>query len=635
MKSRQCKLCGLEFIPTNSRQMYCNRDCTKICKMCGKEFHTTCSSGSPEYCSRTCSSRAMKFNEYTCSICGSKFHPNSSRQKYCKKELHKSCPICGKDYIYQCSPNVPQTCSNPRCKHKFAHERSVEYYENTTRKCKWCGNTFVPVNNTQNYCLGKHYNTCKVCGKEFEIDPRDGQDIRKICSDECMHIFRTSYAGNPFIRPDCREKIQATFLHKYEVPYPAQNKQVQEKMWRSYKEKTGYSHPSHNPDVRSKSARSSKKGSKFELRVATLLEEFNIKYIRHYMLTNEACSHEFDFYIPDYKILVDCDGIYFHSYMSDPDGKHVLDCYDEDRLLLVPSDHIFHVIVEGQEEKDVKYLVDIIKKIDYRVFDYEGSIFEWCRTIEFPYPSYDETRMKSDYQSLCKYENSSYNPYSRLGDSIIQNFHHSIYDSHVGRYPSPKEAWYDDKLLKKVILNRLIYKNDVDPFKILKGFNISKLCPRVSVFNPVLARYIVNKYVSEYSEVFDPFSGFSGRLLGVSSTGRKYIGQDLNSIAVEESNRIVDFLKLNNCEVYCKDILKSEGSYECIITCPPYRDKEVYAKEIVFKNCDEWIDIVLSRFKCKRYVFVVDSTEKYKDKIVEEIRHTSHFVKTTEFLLVI
>ena len=93
------------------------------------------------------------------------------------------------------------------------------------------------------------------------------------------------------------EKIQATFLNKYGVPYPAQNKQVQEKMWRSYKEKTGYSHPSHNPDVRSKSARSSKKDSKFELRVATLLEEFNIKYIRHYMLTNETCSHEFDFYI--------------------------------------------------------------------------------------------------------------------------------------------------------------------------------------------------------------------------------------------------------------------------------------------------------------------------------------------------
>ena len=61
-----------------------------------------------------------------------------------------------------------------------------------------------------------------------------------------------------------------------------------------------------------------------------------------------------------------------------------------------------------------------------------------------------------------------------------------------------REAWEDDTLLKKVISNRLIYKNNVDPSKVLTGFNISKICPRVSIFNPVLAKYIVSNYLSEF-----------------------------------------------------------------------------------------------------------------------------------------
>lgn len=634
---RNCQLCGDEFVTTSPRKLYCGKSIQKECKVCHKMFTTTCNLNSPDCCSRSCASLAAKLKTYICVNCGEEFHPESSRQRYCKKPIHKVCPICREDFTYPCSDVVPGTCGKKKCVESYAIQRSQDSPNRENRICAWpgCNTEFHPINNTQKYCSGKHYRICEVCGKKFEVDlSKNFQDIPRTCSLECSIELRFKN-GNPFQNPESREKARQTMLRKYGVDHPMKSSEILERFWSGYKERTGYDHPSHNPEARSQSFKTGRATSKFETRVADLLDQYNIHYQKHYMITSAEASHEFDFYLPDQKILVDCDGLYFHSYLEDPDGRHVLDYYDEDRLSLVPKDHIFHVIVEGQEEKDIKYLVKAIKSKDFSAFDYESDLFRWCRSIDFPYPQYEERRMKKDYSKLCEYDAFTYRPNSRLGDSIIQQFHRSIYDARVGDYVSPKEAWYNDELLKKVILNRLIYMNNVDPFKILKGFNISKICPRVSVFNPVLSRHIVQVYLNEFQEVFDPFSGFSGRMLGAASAGKKYIGQDLNAAVVEESNQIIKFLQLENCSVSNKDILHSSGAYECLMTCPPYSAKEHYADESVVKSCDEWIDEILKRFDCKRYAFVVDTTEKYKEHVKEEIKSTSHFNKTLEYLVVI
>jgi len=125
-------------------------------------------------------------------------------------------------------------------------------------------------------------------------------------------------------------------------------------------------------------------------------------------------------------------------------------------------------------------------------------------------------------------------------------------------------------------------------------------------------------------------------MLGVASTNKEYIGQDLNIRVVEESNQIIKFLNLSDrCSVVNKDILQSTGTYGCLLTCPPYYRKEIYNQETEFKQCDDWISECLERFNCKKYVFVVDDTAKYLDYIVESIKSTSHFAKVEEKVLVI
>ena len=290
----------------------------------------------------------------------------------------------------------------------------------------------------------------------------------------------------------------------------------------------------------------------------------------------------------------------------------------------------------------------------FRYFDYLiQTIIPWykeliefyftvCRSSPFPFPKYKDEELVKSFIRLSKLKSddkSSLN--TRSGDRLISHFHESIYYAKRGDSDlSPFDAWKDDELLLKVIRNRLVYQNYLSPNKILQGFNIAKIAQRVSVFSPGRARVLVDKYLSDCNTIFDPFSGFSGRMLGVLSLGKEYIGQDISLIHSNESNRIIEFLKEHkfkvNASVNQRDILESFGEYECLFTCSPYSDKEQW-KDVPVDNrsCDDWIDECLKRFKCRKYLFVVDNTTKYQNNIVETISNRAHMSDNSEYVILI
>lgn len=638
MKIKVCPICGKSFIPNSSRQKYCNRKIERICNVCGSKYITECNPASPTVCNDLRCKELAGISGLTkttkiCSICGKEFHPNSSRQKYCNSEITKTCIICGKTFKSRCNPSSSDCCS-PECSQKFACLRRNEEASKQIRICKYCGKEFHPTHPSQIYCDNKHYAKCVICGKLFEID-LSTQDRPVTCSKECSYKLRFK-DGNPFSRDECRTKGYETYYKRTGYYHPGSNPDVQDKMTSTYKSRTGYDHPSHNPYVRSQTAKSNKHSS-LEVRFENFLTAYDIKFESQYMLSKDNQSHCYDFYLPDYNIYVDCDGVYYHSYISDPDGKQVLEYYDDVRINLIPKSAIFHVIVEYQFERGVNELKKIIESIDSNVFNYDTYLFKWCRETGFPYPQYTHDRMISDFNSLKNCNVDSYNFRNLLGISSIRNFHKSIYDAHVKNKMSPREAWEDDNVLKKIIANRLIYANNVDPSKVLAGFSITKLAPKVSVFNPVLAKYLITRYLDDYNMIFDPFSGFSGRMLGCESLGKYYIGSDINQLHVDESNQIIQELNLMHSTVIQKDIFSynDESHYDCLFTCPPYYNQEVYGAEDMFKSCDDWIDYILSKFKCDKYLFVVNTSDKYKNNIVETIHNTSHFNRYDEYVIVI
>ena len=262
------------------------------------------------------------------------------------------------------------------------------------------------------------------------------------------------------------------------------------------------------------------------------------------------------------------------------------------------------------------------------------EIFEMCRSIDFPQTTLNDVSLITNFNNLK-------NAYA-FGNSctqLLQHFHPSIWKANIKNHLSPFEAWYDDTCLMKSIDNRLRYKGEnLSPRDIRSGFSIAKIAPKVSMFRPALARYIIKIYLDEFDEIFDPCSGYSGRLLGAMSLNKKYIGQDINPVTVKESNNLINYFKffdLNKCEVSCKNSICTKGKYECLFTCPPYSDKENWNQSIENLSCDEWIDLCLKNYKCKKYVFVVDKTEKYKNYIVDKIPNSSHLNTNYEYIILI
>lgn len=270
------------------------------------------------------------------------------------------------------------------------------------------------------------------------------------------------------------------------------------------------------------------------------------------------------------------------------------------------------------------------------------SHFHWCveyifqqfRSVEFPYPRI--ANPESSYQSLCKADCDKFTVNSRIGLRVVDAYHTSIWFSNRKGFPSPYEAWCDNNLLKKCIENRLTYiGSNLDPSKVLYGFSAAKIAPKVSVFNPYLAKYLINKYLNEFETIFDPSSGYSGRMLGCCSLGKRYIGQDISPLVVDESCNIINDFQLD-ATVSCMDSLDTtECEYDCLFTCTPYGDKELWQINKYNLSCDNWIECLVSRYSCKKYLFVVDETIRYSDYIVETITNKSHLNTNVEYVILI
>lgn len=176
------------------------------------------------------------------------------------------------------------------------------------------------------------------------------------------------------------------------------------------------------------------------------------------------------------------------------------------------------------------------------------------------------------------------------------------------------------------------------------GLDTSRKAPFVSYFKPALAKYLVKKYLSEFSEVYDPFSGLSGRLLGTVACGKKYIGRDLNKQAINESIQLMSFaeehFKKNGIvpqfDLRVGDAKTETGTYESVLMCSPYGMSEQWCGIASSESCDDWLDIVIKNIRCKRLVAVVDDTiVKYRKHIKERLDNFSHFGTNFEDVVVI
>lgn len=573
---------------------------------------------------------------------------------YFKKDNDGICKTCGKPteflslrlgYREYCCNKCVQTSKEIQEKIKKTNQERYgsDYYSKTD---KWLNS--VKKTNQEKY-------GCDFAGQNKDVKEK----ALKTClekygtttysqTEECkqkMADTNTKKYGKSAIMQveEFKEKSVKTCQEKYGKDNVSQVKEIQDKKietnqqrygvdWfnnnkKAFKtniQKYGVKYPMQNHDIRCKSQQKYLYNMKYfdsswELAYYIWLKDHNIDF-----KYQPSISFEYEYnnskhvYHPDFLVETEIYEIKGPQFFKD--GK-MINPYDPSLNDLYEAKH--QCIIKN----NIKIITDCTEYIDYvnqkygndylKQFKYDNIVEMFNSLPEFPYFNLTRLSLSSPY-------------------AIIQQYHKSIWDAHIKNKLSPKAAWGNQEIMAKVISNRFVYQSP--PYtadKIRQGLNVTKLAPKVSVFKPSLGIYLINRYLNNYNEIFDPFSGFSGRMLAAVKCDKKYIGQDINQKHVEESNNIITDFKISSASVIQKDILESSGEYDCLFTCPPYENIEQWNDDELVMTCDQWIDECLKRFKCKNYLFVVDSTEKYKNNIVEEICNKSHFGNNKEYIVLI
>ena len=320
-----------------------------------------------------------------------------------------------------------------------------------------------------------------------------------------------------------------------------------------------------------------------------------------------------------------------------------MDDYEEDDIQLLNDfyymddktedncNKLFEIIHKASEKAGVEYWdEDNFEEISSYIYDNYSDDYIPLFIIGIPFP----------------WPNADLHDVSPMG--LIRHFHKSIFEARHGAEPNALEVWDNKEIFKNLALNRLKYVGECGLGRMRQGLNIAKIAIKVSIFKSTLADRLIKQYLYDAREIFDPFSGFSGRMLGAFINHIPYIGRDINAKHIEESKQIAEWWVKNKYPVQYNlgvaDATTTVGMFDCLLTCSPYATINRYGNRVNIEDwnnegqlaltCDEWIDICLMNFKCRKYVFVVDdSIIKYRSYIVDTVSNKGHIGRNTEYIL--
>lgn len=462
--------------------------------------------------------------------------------------------------------------------------------------------------------------------KKFGVEnPSQSEAVQLKSQQTCLEKYGTK---NPLASRSIQEKVKQTNLKKFGVEYHTQTEEFKQHLRDIWSDK------------KKREELSKKVSSSWSHKTAEELKEIQSKRHKCFEYQNEYFDSSWELAVwiwaKDHNMQIKREPICIPYTFNGIEHKYFPDFEIAGQLVEVKGDFFFKddkMICPFDESKndvyEAKHQVMLANNVQIWKSEKLKTILE-----------YIENTYTSDFLKL--FEINVEFPFSKLkGETdldLIRYYHKSLNWATKKGKLSPFEAWKDKNLVLKSALNRLKYVHSCTPEDVIRGFSVAQIAPRVSVFKPVTAEYLIRKYLNDFSEIFDPFSGFSGRMLGTANCNKIYVGQDINEDHVKESNDIILHKDLKNCKVIQQDILQDiEQTHECLFTCPPYGGKEHWNKnnDEIEKSCDEWIDLCLKKYKCKKYLFVIDKTEKYKNSIVETLQRKTLYGDRKELVVLI
>jgi len=183
-------------------------------------------------------------------------------------------------------------------------------------------------------------------------------------------------------------------------------------------------------------------------------------------------------------------------------------------------------------------------------------------------------------------------PRSYTGNKLCRRYFPNIYTARRKGHPSAVECWEDDRELEKAIFTQMAAGHPTSPERVLKALTFHHRLP--AVFRPAFARFLCERYCRRGALVWDPCSGYGGRLLGAAAAGVRYIGTDIEPETVHGNKALARDLGYK-ADVRLVSALDAEiPPVEFVFTSPPYFDVEQYSDRegqphISYDNRSDWV----------------------------------------------
>lgn len=168
-------------------------------------------------------------------------------------------------------------------------------------------------------------------------------------------------------------------------------------------------------------------------------------------------------------------------------------------------------------------------------------------------------------------------PYTTIGTTACGSFFPGRYHARYRGSQSAWEAWHDDAALRKAVQLQLDSGHPTSPQRVLRALVMYHRTP--SVFRPAVAKFVYQRFAVN-GVVWDPCSGYGGRLLGAMAAGVSlYMGTDIERATVEGNQRLAETLGVAaRCKLvrHQAEDFDPEVGLDLVFTSPPYFDLEAY-----------------------------------------------------------
>lgn len=274
-----CKICKniIPFVFGKKRMKYCI-SCRKLSK---KKYVSHANGKTCDICQKNLLGQQKVFCSTTCQALGA-----SKRQYQPRKE--KLCLFCKNVFLYLSTSNNKSLYCSRICKDK--HQKIK--YEGSGNPC-WNRKVSHKERKKRSSIMKEKWST----DQEFRKSIKRGQ-----------LLFMSASGYWPGTDPQSTEKRNKTLLTRYGVTHAWKSPVIREKCEKTCLKLYG----KHSWEIAM--ANLPKNGTRIERKIANILLEHNINFEQQFRIYTEGRKYkQYDFFLPQYNILIEADGDYWHG----------------------------------------------------------------------------------------------------------------------------------------------------------------------------------------------------------------------------------------------------------------------------------------------------------------------------------